>query len=209
MHAFLSKPKDRDRNATVIASNRRASADCVTARPPCVMLNTPPATANYVADRLVRKMKIRKARTVAAIILSFGLRSFSTRFRFFYSNTCAHLVRERRHSIIRRLHPPISGLATTVPPIYPSGYCRPHRAALITPGCQPRQSLGVRMIASGCGPTYSYSALGSSSSSMSPGSELYGAVISLTAFSISAATSVLSFRKLFEFSRPCPNRVSP
>jgi|TARA_B100000315_G_C14450425_1_gene528837 hypothetical protein len=71
VHAFLYKLKDRDTNATVIANNRRGSADCVTARPLCVMLNTAPATANYVADRLVRKMKIRKARTVAAIILSF------------------------------------------------------------------------------------------------------------------------------------------
>ena len=157
----------------------------------------------------MRKMKIRNARTVAAIILSISLRSFSDLILIVYSNTCARLVRERRHSIIQRVHPPISGLATTVPLIYPSGYCRPHWAAPITPGCQPRQSLGVRMIASGCSPTGGYSALGSSSSSISTGSGLYGAVISLIAFSISAATSALSLRKLFEFSRPCPNRVSP
>jgi len=162
-------------NVTVIASNRRKSADCVTARPPCVMLKLPPTTANYVADRRVRTTIIRKARTVAAIILSISLRSFSALFRLVCSNTCAHLVQEGRHSIIRRVRLLNSHLATTVPPIYLGGY----------------------------------SALASSVSSVSIGSELSGAAISRTVCSISAAIFAFSFRKRFEFSRPCPSRVSP
>ncbi len=129
-------------NVTVIARNRRFRAGSVTPRPLCVMLNIPPEPANYVADRPVRKMKIRKARIVAAIILSISLRSFSARFSLVYSNTCAHLVRERRHSIIRRVRLPSFGLATTVPPISPGSCCHPHWVAPLTHSCRPAARWG-------------------------------------------------------------------
>ena len=100
------------------------------------MLNVPQTTTNYVAERPLRRMKIRKARTGAAIILSISLRSFSARFQLVYSNTCAPLVRKRRHSIIRRVCLQSSGLATTVPPISPGDCCRTQWAAPLTHGCQ-------------------------------------------------------------------------
>ncbi len=196
-------------NVTVIARNRRVRAGSVTARPLCVMLNIPPETANYVADRPVRKMKIRKARIVAAIILSISLRSFSARFSLVYSNTCARLVRERRHSIIRRVRLLSFGLATTPCRRFLPAAVATHTGRPRSPTAAGRQLVRVGMITCGCSLSGGYFAPASSSSSVSIGSGLCGAAISRTAFSISAATSAFSFKDRFEFSRPCPNRVSP